>query len=510
MMKKLISVLLCAAMLLCLGACGSSSSEPEAPSKSTVKADVQDYLTTVVDEGAAISVFEIVEDELDDDQYTAIANAFYTVDGVQGSGEFTLEYEADGSDWELISCSAVLDTTDDTAPAAAAAPAEETPVEEAPAEETTTEEAPAEEPTAEAAPAEETPAEPAAATEVTMSDNLMDFTFTLDGAVYQLPAKYTDFTANGWVISSSGDFEDNLVGGDSYEYVKMSKGGNGIWLYFVNMSGNARVLKDCEIGGIEVEYDDISSPDLFTIAQGVSVGVSKDDVTATFGTPNETSDSYIEYNTGVSGEYHTYVEFYYSSVNADYNSITLQNFVKLAGDETETDSTVPEYLASYTAPTELGSDVMSGNVQIGGDLYRVCCPLTAFTDNGWTISSKPGYVEAYNEESVKVTRNGVSMYLYVTNFAEYQTIPENCAVSTISLSDYSDDVELELPNGITIGMSKADVESKVSGDYDYYEGSYSYSWTWSNYSGDDFYLSVDVDVETGLCDSIYLNRDIWN
>ena len=365
-------------------------------------------------------------------------------------------------------------------------------------------------------PTEPPPTEPPVteATEpeqLTMSDDLMDYTFTLDGIVYQLPCAFSAFTDAGWTISSSGYSTKTTISGEDYDSFRMSNNGHNIYISVYNYSGNTRQLADCPVGGIECKLGD--GPDFF-IAKGLTPAATVEEITAAFGSPNErySGSDYtsISYN-DPSNEYNGVAFFCYTDeAYAEYSSITLRNFVKLSSDATETSAVYPDYLNDYVAPTELGTDLTSGIISIDGDLYQLPAPVSAFLDNGWSFTKLPGYVVAGGYGYVDMERNGLELSVRVMNFSDFQTRPENCAVYSVSFSDYDDQL-LQLPLDLTIGSTLTQVQSAVTDQFTVYEGYGGTDFTYSEYTSErDFTLSISVSADTGTVDWIVIQAWTWD
>lgn len=469
-MKKIICITAVLAILFGLAACGKKEQASDAitiPSDKVLREDVQAYITEILGSDAEIAMFEVKESSLKEDNYTASCMALY--DG--NTTVFELAYALNDTAWELTSCRV-------------------------------NQEGPSSAPTESEPPAEKSkPAE--------MSDDLLDFTFTLDGVIYQLPCLYSDFTDNGWTISSTGMSENTVLTANTYEYVNMAKAGNGITVYFINMSGNEKELKDCKIGGIEVERNDLNDAGLFVCAKGITTESTKDEVTAAYGSGN-TTNTYDDY-TSIDYEKEFYIDAYFVCYHEEtkYNLIRLRNFVADEDDVTETSTQVPDYLAQYIAPTELGDDLTVSKLQLEGDLYSLPAPLSAFLDKGWTITQKPDSVSAGNTESIRIERNGVKVYVSILNLASYQTLPENCAVYSVNVSDY-ENISLVLPGAITFSSTKQDVENAISQDFDYYEGTSSDAYSYSEYRDIDLNISVNVSKETGLVSRLSTSCRTWS
>lgn len=346
--------------------------------------------------------------------------------------------------------------------------------------------------------------------EITMSDDLYDFTFELEGVVYKLPCKYEDITKNGWTISSTGYNSESKIAGNSYDSFYMSKDGRKIIVYSYNMSGNVKTIKDCKIGGIECEaYNEVD----FVIAKNITVKSSVKEIKTAFGVPgysNSGSDyESMTYYAQKDSSYNS-VKFYITN-DGKYSSIEMKNFIETEDDKTTTSTERPSYLDEYKAPTAMGKDLKSAVVKIEGDLYQLPAPVSEFIDNGWKIVQQSGDVVAGGTDSIRVEKNGKKIDLYIVNYAEYQTTVENCAVYKVYADDYGKASVLigSDAKSITVGTAKADVDAAISSDFDYYEGTFSHSYIYSEYKERDFSVSIRVDQETGDVSSVSVSCKNW-
>ena len=339
--------------------------------------------------------------------------------------------------------------------------------------------------------------------EITMSDDLNDFTFKLEGVVYKLPCKYEDLTKNGWTISSTGYNSESKIAGNSYDSFYMSKDGRKIMVYSYNMSGNVKSIKDCEA------YNEVD----FVIAKNITVKSSVEEIKTAFGVPgysNSGSDyESMTYYAQKDSSYNS-VKFYISN-DGKYSSIEMKNFIETEDDKTTTSTERPSYLDEYKAPTAMGKDLKSAVVKIEGDLYQLPAPVSEFIDNGWKIAQQSGDVVAGGTDSIRVEKNGKKLDLYIVNYAEYQTTVENCAVYKVYADDYNNASVLigSDAKSITVGTAKEEVDAAVSEDFDYYEGTYSHSYSYSEYKDRDFSVSINVDKETGKVSSVSVSCKTW-
>lgn len=343
--------------------------------------------------------------------------------------------------------------------------------------------------------------------ELQMSDDLFDFTFTLEGVIYQLPFAFSQLTENGWTIASDNYNSSTNIPGMDKEYLSMVKDGKRIYVDVYNDTGNFITIGQSKVGGIEVNC---STNTAFSIAKGILPSSSSEEIIAAFGAPNERNIE-AQYETLTYGQdsYTSGVSFRSYAPESDmyeYSTIEMNNFIFQG--VTETNPALPAYLAEYTAPTAIGDDLYSGIVQIDGDMYQLPAPVSAFLDNGWVFSRQPAHVVAGGDESVTLSRGGKELSLRLGNFAEYQTTPENCAVSKIYIDDY-DDIPVELPMGIHMGMTLKELENVLPDTAERTDSTYSIGFDFYEYETNDYSLSISVDAQSGILDNISLRCDTW-
>ncbi len=354
----------------------------------------------------------------------------------------------------------------------------------------------------------EVPAADEVVEELQMSDDLFDFTFTLEGVIYQLPFAFSQLTENGWTIASDNYNSSTNIPGMDKEYLSMVKDGKRIYVDVYNDTGNFITIGQSKVGGIEVNCS--TNIDFF-IAKGFTPSRTSDEIIAEFGTPNNRNvqSDYERLSYG-KDPYTSGITFSCYPPDSDmyeYSAIEMNNFIFQG--ETETNPALPAYLAEYNAPNALGDDLLSGVIQIDGDLYQLPAPVSAFLDHGWEFSKCPAYVVAGGSESVSLSRDGMELSLELFNFAEYQTTPENCAVSRIYVNDY-DNVPVELPLGITLGMTLEQVEKIIPDTFERSDGTYSINFSFYEYESREYSLTVSVDAESGILNDITLRNATWN
>lgn len=338
----------------------------------------------------------------------------------------------------------------------------------------------------------------------TMSDNLFDYTFELEGKVYRLPFAYSQLIEDGWALAYVGD---NLVEGESYTFASLVREGKQITVELYNNSGNSRPLKECPVGGIVV-YRYYGTD--IRIANGITQASTAEEIRAALGTAHEVkTEADREGLVYEQTPYEQYAKFVcYTGGEKDYDSyLALRNFAPWEGDETETDPSVPSYLSSYVPPTALGEDLTDSVLSLDGDLYRLPAPLGAFTEKGWKVTAKPDYVVSGGSDWVTVSRNGKTMDLMVINFGILQTLPENCAVISVYVKSAETFPEIRLPAGLGFDSSPTDVEACVTEDFDVSENGETCVYSYSDL---DRLFALELTFEGGVLKDLDFRCSFWS
>ncbi len=355
-----------------------------------------------------------------------------------------------------------------------------------------------------------------------LSDNLEDFTFALGDTVYTLPMPYSTLINDGWEISSYSYSEDTPIKSNKYDYVSFSKGENSITAEIINLSGNTKPIKECKIGGIQVSNYQLQDPSYFRVAKNICLLNSEADIIAAYGSTDNYRDyddyNIIEYLTSAD-DYKIKTEFtwYKDKDDNKYNSIELKNFVADESDITETSTEVPEYLSDYKDPK---IDTTSGikneaYITLDGQTYNLPCPASEFINNGWEIVTDLEGIGSGCSEYVLMQKEESKMECTLTNYADYQTTPSNCAVSKVHVDFYDlKDISSFDFFGIKLGDKETSLQNQIkdsSVDWDLFESIYSNSYSYfSPYDADkDLYFYIIIDNERGKISNISITGDTW-
>lgn len=295
------------------------------------------------------------------------------------------------------------------------------------------------------------------------------FAFNIDGTDYQLPCKITDFLDQGFTFSDDSDGEIMLGSGDR-EYIYLLYQDDihtNISVTVTNYSINAQELKDCHISDITLYANSLTDKGYnVTFHNGDLVlgEATYDELTAALGEPTSSNESSLSntyrYETESEDSYSdNSVAFSFETEDdekLDWVSIRVEDKPEI--EEEEVSDKAPDYLSLYSAPKSLGSDLLSGNIDIEGTVYTLPVPLTEFTDNGWKISGLDETCGAGVSYVVTAEKGKKRLFLTTGNFDTNACLLKNTIVTSVSISSYAAP-EFKLPIGLAMGQTKDEVDT---------------------------------------------------
>ena len=121
--------------------------------------------------------------------------------------------------------------------------------------------------------------------EVSLSENLWDFEFSIGEDKWKLPQELSKWEEKGWSMEEKQ--KETMLDGETYiEGEILKKQGQEISVDFVNPEGEKKPLKECYVGGIFLAYQEGGS--YYQLPAGITLGESTIvQVTEQFGTPTD-------------------------------------------------------------------------------------------------------------------------------------------------------------------------------------------------------------------------------
>ncbi len=343
---------------------------------------------------------------------------------------------------------------------------EESTEEESTEEESTEEESTEEESTEEESTEEKSEKPAAKSTGIdTLSDDIYSFQFSVDGNVFQLPMKFTDFEACGWTFEEDAD---EMLRASAYTLSQSFSFREGVEAYasVINFGINEAKLSDCYIGRISFDtygIEDTSAEIL--LPGGVQFNVStREDIEAAYGTPTDIYEG--EYYTSLTYGDDSYnrVELQVDVETGLLSDIQITNFEMPEDfEEGEVDTSVPDIVTKYQTPTAVSDDLLDYTVEFAGDLYVLPAPVSAFVANGWKIDTDETEeaIPGHGSGRVQLSRDNQFFYSYAYNYSPNATTPENAFICDLGADNYDCKVSMKVSNGICIGMKEADLATAL-------------------------------------------------
>lgn len=296
-------------------------------------------------------------------------------------------------------------------------------------------------------------------TNTNTSKEIYDFKIELYGDVYTLPADLNEFKENGWTYANNENPESKEVRANGYATCDVLKDGKRITLTVINLGTSAKAFAECKVGSIDCTFS-ATNDVTFNLANKLSATkeTSVEDVTSKFGERNKN----IESGTTVRYENATYI-YYLFTFNAD-GKLT---YVDIRNWKTEGDSSSKtvdlSYLKEYKTPAALTDNYSDYIFNLEGNLYQLPAPVSAFVDNGCTLTSYPDSIPAGDEitSGLKMKKCDLKLTFTIKNFANGAVETKDAMVTGVYVnSEFADKIDFELPGGIVFGMSLKEFEAK--------------------------------------------------
>lgn len=299
-----------------------------------------------------------------------------------------------------------------------------------------------------------------------LSDNLFDFQIQIGEAVYQFPMSYEEFLSYGWELDGDRSDAEMELSPNQYDLVYFKKDGLECMTYVVNLGMNSQKIGECLVGGLEISnFDWEVQPGQIYLAAGIERGVStQEEIEAAYGTPTNVYDGDMYTSLTYEKDSYCEVELYVYKESGVLEDIDMRNFVAPEGfDAGSASEEVPEEIASYEAPAQLGEDLFSYNVEFDGVLYQLPCPVSVLVENGWEIdrSNTEESIAAKSSGWVAFQKGGLTFDVLARNSADYATIPENCWVEELSAGGYGMETSMKTPGGIEIGTTEDELKAAL-------------------------------------------------
>lgn len=198
--------------------------------------------------------------------------------------------------------------------------------------------------------------------------------------------------------------------------------------------------------------------------------------------------------------------------NDDKTSATTTEDVNSPGDATDTEepdteeptteAITPEgVVPSYVWPTELSDDWRDYTISIDGTIYQFPMPYSEWESKGWKANNLATDIAAGDYDYTTFYTDRVELTAVVANLGLNEAPVDECFVVGVSIDttydEVSDDVVIELPGGIKMGVSGEEDIKKAFGAPEYrYEGTDldDIPYISIDYAGDNYMDGMDLEI----------------
>lgn len=341
-----------------------------------------------------------------------------------------------------------------------------------------------------------------------LSDNWLDYSFSVNDVTGTLPMPVSTFLDEGWTLE---DPEDTLEPEQYALSRRLTKDDAMVYVQVINLSINELPVTECLIGTITLDDYDAKKGGTLTVAGGITLGDTTEAVEAAFGTPGDTYEGSSSTTYTYESASYCHTKFTFDVETGLVTKIEIRNFTTPDGYNDEALAApveTPQAVLDYAPPTELGDDLLSFNVRIGDVLYSLPASYEYMESQGWQLGQKQdGKIAAWSyRRSVPLVLGGFSVNTQLYNASPTATTPENCFIPSLRL-EASSKLDVELPGGITFGMSGEALLAALDAqpyEYTINEGSSYISYNIKEAVLQD--INIKVNLETDEVDMIELSN----
>lgn len=342
-----------------------------------------------------------------------------------------------------------------------------------------------------------------------ISDDLYDFTFEMEDAVYQLPVDMEELADDGWKLDKqeweeeSYDEDTQLSPGD-YANVTLthSKKSTSVSASLTNLSKEEQPITEVSVTGITVmtmpgtEWE----PPTLKLSKGIKLTSSYDDLVEAYGDPTtEMTDeegimAIYEYDTTS----YTFA-FFDLGDGMELSSIMLHGPNEaVSTDKKESEKPLSdkakEKVDDYEYPSTVGTVFDCGRIKLDDDIYQLPIPGSVLVNNGWKPMEEIVVPALSTYFTAEFVRNNQQLAFDAENDTEKGCDFSESEVVSIYYDSLFNNHSFELPSGIT---QKSTLEEVIAayGEPDESE-EYERGETMIRYNGA-FDLLFEFDTEDG-------------
>ena len=339
-----------------------------------------------------------------------------------------------------------------------------------------------------------------------LSGDWEDFQISINDVCYQFPFPYYVLEQNGWTVS--GAPTDIASGETEAVFATSDVGGNDFMFYVTNPQTTLQPIENCFVTSLYIDSD--CSGDVVKLAEDIVFGEAvKQDFLNTFGAPDWAfEDGDMEYVSYYTDDWNGTLDLEMDENELCY-LIRIENLAMPEGVTVEMDisTEAPDINASYVAPDGPSTELTDNIITIDGYNYKLPCPVSEFTKNGWEIETMTDeYITSNSSIVSALEKDGEKFFCTIINYTDDTIYTHNGMVTLVDVYDgYSDEVDIIFPGDIEVGDNASEFEALYSG-YEFYECDkddeyedlyYSVTVPLSESGNEAIFIWVDCDYATG-------------
>lgn len=297
-----------------------------------------------------------------------------------------------------------------------------------------------------------------------LPDDILDYTFAVNGDVITVPCWYEEMEAMGWEYD--GD-ESTMVASDDLETSYFVKDHVILETVMYNPSINSAKAKNCEVVKLTFYPEYASENDqanaVVELPGGIKVFEStKKDIINAYGEPDSIVEgTYSEWLTYTEEDCMREVQLWINEETGILDSVEFHNNVAFDMGDEEVSTERPESIDLYEEPEKISKDPFDYTCEFGGDLYAFPCPVTAFLDNGWEVSEDHvgDIVGGGTTSYVMLSRDDSEIFVYLRNYEDVALPVEYGYAQCIETDDFRTSQTMTISGNITIGSKESAINN---------------------------------------------------
>ena len=287
-----------------------------------------------------------------------------------------------------------------------------------------------------------------------------DYVISIDGTLMKFPMTYEAFQAYGY---SEDDDMTATLQPMQYGIFYFKDGEKRISARIANFANNTLPATECLVCGIGIDtYYWPADEGEVLLPQGIVRGKSTlEDIKAAYGEPSDVYEGDLYTKLTYETDIYESLEMEIDAESGVLTDINIENLVEPEDfDAGEVSSEVPASVTAYEKPAALSDEVGIYQIRVMDNVYDLPVPVSVLIADGWELNAENSaeFIAAKSSDWVTLLNGGQKIHALAQNFEDNAVLPENSWITSLEVGHQDLDVDGELPGGIKVDMSVADLE----------------------------------------------------